>query len=129
MGKILKKKASVKKKKKKEDDLPVVGAAGDAKSKDTGDDPKNDGQKKQAVSQKKYVQPAKQSAGTQKPNFIGKSLQFLREVKAELKKVTWPSRKQTIGSTIVVVILVTIVSMFLWLVDSLLSNIILRIMH
>ena len=37
---------------------------------------------------------------------IGKALQFLREVRVELKKVTWPSRKQAIGSTVVVLILV-----------------------
>ena len=37
--------------------------------------------------------------------YIDKGLQFLREVKVELKKVVWPSRKQTIGSTVVVLIL------------------------
>jgi hypothetical protein len=30
-------------------------------------------------------------------NFLRKSIQFLREVKTELKKVTWPSRKQDHG--------------------------------
>jgi len=48
---------------------------------------------------------------------IGKALQFLREVRVELKKVTWPSRKQTIGSTVVVLILVIIISFFLGAVD------------
>lgn len=49
--------------------------------------------------------------------FIGKAFQFLREVKVELKKVTWPSRKQTIGSTVVVLILVVVISFFLGAVD------------
>ena len=57
-------------------------------------------------------------------NFIGKSIQFLREVKVELKKVTWPSRKQTMGSTLVVIILVMIISLFLGVVDIGLSGII-----
>jgi preprotein translocase subunit SecE len=57
-------------------------------------------------------------------NFIGKSIQFLREVKVELKKVTWPSKKQTMGSTLVVIILVMIISLFLGLVDVGLSGII-----
>ena len=57
-------------------------------------------------------------------NFIGKSLQFLREVKVELKKVTWPSRKQTIGSTAVVLILVFIISAFLGIVDMGLSSLV-----
>ena len=57
-------------------------------------------------------------------NIFDKGLQFLREVKVELKKVTWPSRKQTIGSTIVVIILVIVISLFLGLVDIGLSSLI-----
>lgn len=57
-------------------------------------------------------------------NIFDKGLQFLREVKVELKKVTWPSRKQTIGSTIVVIILVIAISLFLGLVDIGLSSLI-----
>jgi preprotein translocase subunit SecE len=49
--------------------------------------------------------------------FVDKSVQFLREVKVELGKVAWPSRKQTIGSTIVVLILVLMVSVFLGAAD------------
>ena len=62
-------------------------------------------------------------AAKREPNLIGKGIQFLREVKVELKKVTWPSRKQTIGSTVVVIILVMIISLFLGLVDVGLSSI------
>ncbi len=63
------------------------------------------------------------SASEKKANFIYKSLQFLREVKIELKKVTWPTRKQTISSTIVVIIIVFLISFFLGIVDIALSNI------
>jgi preprotein translocase subunit SecE len=56
--------------------------------------------------------------------YIDKGLQFLREVKIELKKVVWPTRKQTIGSTIVVLILTMIVALFLGMVDMGLSNLI-----
>ncbi|MBW1607114.1 MAG: preprotein translocase subunit SecE [Deltaproteobacteria bacterium] len=55
---------------------------------------------------------------------MDKGVQFLREVKIELKKVVWPSRKQTIGSTIVVLILTMIISLFLGVVDLGLSSII-----
>jgi preprotein translocase subunit SecE len=55
---------------------------------------------------------------------IDKGIQFLREVKVELKKVVWPSRKQTIGSTVVVLILVMIISVFLGMVDMGLSSLI-----
>lgn len=47
--------------------------------------------------------------------------QFLREVKVELKKVTWPSRKDTLGATAVVLITVIIIAFFLGIVDSGLS--------
>ncbi|HHC25749.1 MAG TPA: preprotein translocase subunit SecE [Desulfobacterales bacterium] len=56
--------------------------------------------------------------------YLGRSLQFLREVKAELKKVTWPSRKQTVGSTAVVIVLVMIISVFLGVVDLCLSSLV-----
>lgn len=49
--------------------------------------------------------------------YVDVTLQFLREVRVELRKVTWPSRKQTIGSTVVVIILVLIISAFLGVVD------------
>jgi preprotein translocase subunit SecE len=55
-------------------------------------------------------------------NIFNRAAQFLREVKVELKKVTWPSRKQTIGSTAVVIVIVLIISLFLGLVDIGLSS-------
>ena len=48
--------------------------------------------------------------------------QFLSEVVSELKKVTWPNRKETLGATGVVLILVVIVSAYLGLVDYILSH-------
>jgi len=50
--------------------------------------------------------------------------QFLREVRTELKKVTWPSRKDTLSGTLVVLVAVFIIAIFLGIVDSGLSNII-----
>jgi preprotein translocase subunit SecE len=64
------------------------------------------------------------AAGKQKSNFITRSIQFLREVKFELKKVTWPTRKQTMGSTVVVIVLVTIIAFFLGAVDIGLSSLV-----
>jgi preprotein translocase subunit SecE len=59
-----------------------------------------------------------------KTNFINSAVQFLREVKIELKKVTWPSRKQTIGSTAVVIVVIILISIFLGSVDIGLSSLI-----
>lgn len=53
-----------------------------------------------------------------------KARQFLREVRAEYRKVTWPTRKQTLGSTVVVIVVVMIISAFLGMVDMGLSSLI-----
>jgi len=50
--------------------------------------------------------------------------QYLREVVYELKKVVWPSRKETLGTTSVVLVLVILCAVFLGLVDSVLSQLI-----
>ena len=50
-----------------------------------------------------------------------KVTEFLQQVKAELQKVTWPTRKETYGSTVVVIVLVLMVAVFLWIVDTGLS--------
>ncbi len=55
--------------------------------------------------------------------------QFLKESKTELKKVTWPTPKQAIASTSVVVVLVVIVSLVLGLVDFGLAKIIRMILE
>jgi preprotein translocase subunit SecE len=48
-------------------------------------------------------------------------MDFLTLVKGEMKKVTWPSRKDTYASTLAVIVLVLAVGVFLWAVDSALS--------
>jgi len=55
---------------------------------------------------------------------LDKATQFLSNVKGELAKVTWPTRKDTYSSTTVVIILVLVVAVFLWVVDSALSTLI-----
>ncbi len=57
-------------------------------------------------------------------NFFQKAMAFFREVQVELKKVTWPTRKQTTGTTIVVIIFVFIIAAFLGLFDYSLSRLV-----
>ena len=68
--------------------------------------------------------PAPALAPPPADNVYTRAVQFLREVKIELKKVTWPTRKQTLGSTAVVIVLVMIISVFLGLVDVSLGNLV-----
>jgi preprotein translocase subunit SecE len=55
---------------------------------------------------------------------VEKIKQFLAGSKVELKKVTWPTPKQTLASTSVVIIVVIIVSVFLGIVDFGLTKVI-----
>ena len=48
-------------------------------------------------------------------------IEFLKQVRAEAKRVTWPTRPETMSSTIAVFIMVVIASIFLFLADQLLS--------
>ncbi len=50
--------------------------------------------------------------------------EFLGEARAELKKVTWPTRKQTLASTGVVLVVVFVMAIFLGLVDYGLAKIV-----
>jgi preprotein translocase subunit SecE len=49
-------------------------------------------------------------------------IEFFRESWQELKKVHWPSRKETYAATLVVIIVVILVSMYLALVDLALTK-------
>jgi len=49
---------------------------------------------------------------------------YLSETRTELKKVTWPSRQDLIDSTRVVIIATLILTVFVGLVDQVLSRII-----
>jgi preprotein translocase subunit SecE len=44
-------------------------------------------------------------------------LQFLQEVRAEASKVTWPSRKETMITTVLVLFMVLLASLFFVVVD------------
>jgi len=48
---------------------------------------------------------------------------FLKEVRVEIGKVTWPSRDELIGSTWVVIIISVAFAIFVWLIDLSLSRI------
>ena len=59
-------------------------------------------------------------------NFIDKSIQFLREVVSEGKKVTWPNWRQAALATVAVIIFILLSAGYLALVDYFIS-LILRI--
>ena len=49
-------------------------------------------------------------------------LSFGRESRAEVRKVVWPTRQETLQTTLMVVVAVIILGIFLWLIDMMLLN-------
>ena len=56
-------------------------------------------------------------------------VEFFKQVKSEAKKVTWPTRQETIVSTIFVFIMVTIASIFLYFADQIIAFLVQSIMN
>jgi preprotein translocase subunit SecE len=47
---------------------------------------------------------------------------FIREVRQENNKVSWPTRREVVASTITVLLLTTFAALFFLLVDAVISN-------
>ncbi|MDP3731447.1 MAG: preprotein translocase subunit SecE [Candidatus Omnitrophota bacterium] len=56
-------------------------------------------------------------------NIFKKITNFLKEVKIELNKVSWSTRQELIGSTVVVIAVTFIMAVFIGFIDILLSHI------
>ena len=61
---------------------------------------------------------------TRKGTVLEKVKKFLKEVNAELRKVTWPTKDELIGSTIVTVVVSLVVAIFIGIVDRFLTVVI-----
>lgn len=53
-----------------------------------------------------------------KTGFFSKVKKYCREMKSELKKVVWPTKKQLLNNTAVVVVCSIIVGAFIWIFDA-----------
>ena len=54
-------------------------------------------------------------------NWLKRFRSFVNEVWAELKKTTWPSRREVYGTTLVVVVTVLLTAAYLFVVDKILE--------
>jgi preprotein translocase SecE subunit len=70
-------------------------------------------------------QPVKQQTGRRAEHPRG---QFVRESYAELKKVDWPSRRQTFQGVVVVIIACAIVGAYLWGLDQIIRPLVDRVL-
>ncbi len=60
--------------------------------------------------------------------WIGRSRQFLGEVRSEYRKVTWPAQREYVGGTIGVLVVVAVVTVVLGIVDFSLSQVLQRVL-
>ena len=56
--------------------------------------------------------------------FLKSTMEFFREVKAELQKVTFPTRQETLGSTVVELVLTVIMALYLGFSDWALARVV-----
>jgi preprotein translocase subunit SecE len=56
-----------------------------------------------------------------RPNPINALTEYVKDVRIEMSKVSWPTRKELQESTLVVIVMVVIVSIFIGIVDRALS--------
>lgn len=53
--------------------------------------------------------------------------QFLREVRLELRRVNWPSRREVVSYSLVVLVAVTLLTIYVALLDQLFGQFVLRV--
>jgi len=64
---------------------------------------------------------------SQKERWFKRIIPFLREVRAELKKVTWPSRNEVYSTTLIVIIATFFFGFYLYFMDVIFSWVIAHI--
>jgi preprotein translocase subunit SecE len=60
---------------------------------------------------------------------VGRMMQFLRDVRAEMKRVSWPSLKEVQNTTIITLVAVVFFAIYLFLVDRIWSFLLLQLNH
>jgi len=140
MGRMQKKKPASQKKAKKgagdsaREGLEQNTAAGSAASGSKGGGSGSGSLEAGSGKQKSVASAARKSQGKSSGDqtflmklldrYFGNWIQFLREVRNELSKVVWPSRREATGMTGVVLVFVLIVSFFLGIIDFGLSSLV-----
>lgn len=79
------------------------------------------------------TQPASSKADKakkeKKPGVFARIGRWFHELKVELKKVVWPTRKQTLNNTLIVIACVVFVGIFIWLFDAVANALIQALFH
>lgn len=66
-----------------------------------------------------------ENAGTSKlANFRKNSVRFFKDIRAELKKVIWPTRQQLLNNTVTVLLVCLLVGIVIWVADEALTKLV-----
>ena len=76
-------------------------------------------EKAQSAKSETPAKKDKKSEKKSKPGFFARIKQWFKETKAELKKVQWPTWKQTLNNTLIVLVFCVIVGICIFLFDKL----------
>ena len=71
----------------------------------------------------------KDKKSEKKPGVFARIGRWFRELKIELKKVVWPTGKQTVNNTLIVIACVIVVGIFIWLFDAVAGGLIQALFH
>ena len=66
----------------------------------------------------------KKSDKNAKPGFFARIGKWLKEMKSELKMVQWPTKKQTVNNTLIVIAYGVVVGLFIWVFDFVATSVI-----
>ena len=73
----------------------------------------------------KEGRPARRERGVQgsREGFFGRAGTFWRDVRGELRRVTWPSRQEVQNTTIITIVAVAFFAAYLWGIDQVFAQI------
>jgi preprotein translocase subunit SecE len=61
------------------------------------------------------MEPSKENAVVSKPKqWVDSTREFFRDTNSEMRKVTWPTRNEVVGTTVVVLVSTLVFALFLW---------------
>ena len=70
-----------------------------------------------------------ETASTNEISTVGKVTGFIKESRAELQKVTWPTKQELFMKTVVVLVAVVLVAVSIWIADTVFSVLIRTILR
>ncbi|MBQ9573019.1 MAG: preprotein translocase subunit SecE [Acidaminococcaceae bacterium] len=70
-----------------------------------------------------------ETASTNEISTVGKVTGFIKESRAELQKVTWPTKQELFMNTVVVLVAVVLVAVSIWVADTVFSVLIRTILR